>query len=263
MLGESIQKVGILLALMGLVAFLEVWLPLRASNRRSRAVNLGLAGLFLALNLLMTAPLLLAAGWMSSRQLGLLPLLKLDAVSVLVVSIVLLDLGAYLVHVLMHKLPWMWRFHRVHHSDSMVDVTTAFRQHPLETLARFAFTALPALPALALGVPPVAIALYRTLSGLAAIVEHANVRLHEPLDRLLTLVIVGPRLHKLHHSTMPAETDSNYGNIFSIFDRLFRTFTPAERALAVTYGLEGYGDPSRQRFAALIAEPFRNNDGLQ
>lgn len=255
MLGDAFQKVGILLALMGLVSLLEIWIPLRKSNGRGVTVNLALTALFFALNLLVTLPLLLAAEWLFSRGMGLLPMAGLGEIITLIAAVVLLDLSAYAVHVLMHKVPGLWRIHRVHHSDTMVDVTTAFRQHPLETLIRFVFTAVPAL---LLGVPPAALALYRTLSGVSAVIEHANLRLPGPVDRLLSLVIVGPTLHKLHHSAFAVETDSNYGNIFSVFDRLFGTFTPAEGALKVTYGLEGYSDPTRQTFKAALSDPFRH-----
>jgi sterol desaturase/sphingolipid hydroxylase (fatty acid hydroxylase superfamily) len=154
----------------------------------------------------------------------------------------------------MHKVGWMWRFHRVHHSDTLVDVTTAYRQHPGETVFRFAFTAAPAL---LLGVTPEAIAIYRTLSGISAVIEHANVKPPEWLDRALRTIIVSPILHKVHHSRVAAETDSNYGNILSVFDRIFGTFTPAERAASVRYGLDGCDGADQQSFAGLVRLPWR------
>ncbi len=250
-MGEAIQKVLLLVALMAVVSAIEVWIPFRARGTRGVAPNLGLTLLFFAINLAVTVPLVLAAEWLSQREFG--PLHRLNDGLALAIGVVVLDFSAYAVHVLMHKVGWMWRFHRVHHSDTLVDVTTAYRQHPGETVFRFAFTAAPAL---VLGVTPEAMAIYRTLSGISAVIEHANVTLPEWLDRALRTVIVGPILHKVHHSRVAAETDSNYGNIFSVFDRLFRTFTPAARAASVRYGLDGYDAPDRQSLAGLIRLPW-------
>jgi sterol desaturase/sphingolipid hydroxylase (fatty acid hydroxylase superfamily) len=238
---------------MAFVSAVEIWIPFRARGTRSARPNLALTALFFALNLAVTAPFVIAAEWMSPRQLGLLHLSGLSPVFPVVAGVVLLDFSAYVVHVLMHKVQWMWRFHRVHHSDTLVDVTTAYRQHPGETLFRFAFTAVPAL---LLGAPPAAIALYRTLSGVSAVIEHANVKLPEWLDRALRTVIVGPTLHKVHHSRIAAETDSNYGNILSGFDRLFGTFTPAARAALVRYGLDGHDGDAQQSFDGLLRLPW-------
>jgi sterol desaturase/sphingolipid hydroxylase (fatty acid hydroxylase superfamily) len=135
----------------------------------------------------------------------------------------------------MHRVPALWRVHRVHHSDRFVDVTTTLRQHPLETLLRFLFIMVTALP---LGLPVAAVAAYRLLSVINALFEHANLRLWQPLDGLLSLVVVTPNMHKVHHSRFQPETDSNYGNILSLFDRAFRTFTPTERSARVEYGLD-------------------------
>ncbi|HUR39571.1 MAG TPA: sterol desaturase family protein [Verrucomicrobiae bacterium] len=251
---DAIAKILLLLGLMAAVSLVELWIPFRTPGTRSPGPNLVLTLLFLALNLALTAPLLLAAEWMDAAQVGHLNRSGLSEPMQVVAGIVLLDLGAYAAHVLMHKVPWLWRFHRVHHSDTLVDVTTAFRQHPGETALRMAFTAGPAL---LLGASAETIALYRTLSGISAIFEHANVRLPEWLDRPLRAVIVGPTLHKVHHSRIASETDSNYGNIFSLFDRAFGTFTPASHACRVRYGLDGHDAPMQQTARGLLRLPWR------
>lgn len=253
-MGDAFQRVFLLLVLMGGVSLLEAWRPFRERGTRSAAPNLGLTLLFLAVNLAATALLAGAVAWLDRGQPGLLAQLQWPAWAAVAAGIVLLDFSAWAAHLLMHKVPWLWRFHRVHHSDVLVDVTTAFRQHPGETVLRFTFTAAPAL---LLGVPAEVVLLYRALSGISALIEHANVRLPDALDRALRAIIVSPLLHKVHHSRTAAETDSNYGNILSVFDRLLGTFTPASRATAVRYGLDGFDAPAQQRIGGLLRLPWR------
>ncbi len=187
------------------------------------------------MNLLLSAGAIGIAATMGQRQLGVLHVLSPGWN--FIAGVLVLDFSAYAVHVLMHKVPWFWRFHRVHHSDLEVDVTTAFRQHPLEGLLRFVFTFAPAV---LLGVSPLATAVYRLLSGINAMVEHANIRVPAAADRVLCWLVVTPHMHKVHHSRLPAETDSNYGNLSPLFDRLFGTFTPTRRAAGVRYGLDAF-----------------------
>jgi sterol desaturase/sphingolipid hydroxylase (fatty acid hydroxylase superfamily) len=133
----------------------------------------------------------------------------------LIVGVLVLDLFAYFAHVLLHK-SWLgWQFHRVHHSENAVDVTTAFRQHPGETVWRILWQ-LAAI--VLLGIPLWVVVVYLILSGLNAELEHANIRLNSRVDHLLRLLVVTPNMHKVHHSRDQRETDSNYSNIFSIWD---------------------------------------------
>jgi sterol desaturase/sphingolipid hydroxylase (fatty acid hydroxylase superfamily) len=190
------------------------------------------------------------AGW------GLLNVLTTPPIWSTVVILIVLDFAAYVAHVTMHKVPVFWRFHRVHHSDPAVDVTTALRQHPGETLIRYMFMALFALP---LGASVASFAIYRLASALGAILEHANIKIPARLDDALSLITTWPTLHKAHHSRDQRLTDTNYGNIFSIWDRLFRTFTPVRQSSAVVYGLEGSDDPRLQTTRALLMTPFRRD----
>ncbi|HJQ36956.1 MAG TPA: sterol desaturase family protein [Thermoanaerobaculia bacterium] len=153
----------------------------------------------------------------------------------IITGIAALDLFAYFAHVLLHKAPLAWRFHRVHHSDEAVDVTTAFRQHPGESVWRVLWQ-LPAI--LLFGLPLWIVLLYLTISATNAQLEHASIRLSEGLDRRLRLVFVTPNMHKVHHSRLQHETDSNYSNIFSIWDRIFGTYTRRVDFATLRYGLE-------------------------
>jgi len=114
----------------------------------------------------------------------------------------------------------MWRFHQIHHSDPFVDVTTTYRTHPVETVWRFLFAIVPVW---VLGVPAQAVVIQRLLQATNGILEHANVRLWAPLDRWLSLVWVTPNVHKIHHSRAIEETNSNYANLVTIYDRLLGT----------------------------------------
>jgi len=256
-----IERLAVVVAVMAALALLETRHPFRHNGRWRRdhlPANLGLTGGALALNVALNVALggLLAAGSeaLAANGIGLLSVSHWPAAVLLALAIVILDLAAYAAHRLMHHSSTAWRIHRVHHADPLVDVTTAYRQHPAETLLRFAFTAAPAW---ALGLPAWTVAAYRTVSALNALLEHANVKLWPSLDGPLSLVFVTPNMHKIHHSRRQTETDSNYGNILAIYDRLFGTFTPSSRAGDIDYGLDGYDTADANGFSTLLRLPFR------
>ena len=257
-MGADISLI-VLLALMAALVAVESWIPLRQQRQPGRrTTNLALAALYFVLNFALTAGALVLAAAMAQQQGGMLRELQLGPAWSFVLGVVVLDFSAYVVHVLMHKVPWFWRFHRVHHSDTEVDVTTAFRQHPLEGMLRFVFTFAPAV---LLGVSPTATAAYRLASGINALFEHANIRVAATVDRALCWLIVTPHMHKIHHSRLPAETDSNYGNLFPLFDRLCGTFTPTRCAAGVRYGLDEFAAVAKLRLTDLLALPWRKARG--
>ena len=162
----------------------------------------------------------------------------------------------YLSHRTMHMWPAMWRFHQIHHSDPFVDVTTTYRTHPVETVWRFLFAIVPVW---LLGIPAQAVVIQRLLQATNGVIEHANIRLWAPLDRVLSLVWVTPNVHKIHHSREVSETNSNYANLLTLYDRLLGTYTPAERAASVVYGLDEAERPAgRRRFPACCRCRFRH-----
>jgi sterol desaturase/sphingolipid hydroxylase (fatty acid hydroxylase superfamily) len=148
----------------------------------------------------------------------------------------------------------MWRFHRVHHSDAFVDITTTYRTHPVETVWRFLFAIVPIR---LLGLPAEALLIQRLLQATNGVIEHANIRLWPPLDRVLSLVWVTPNVHKMHHSRLVNETNSNYANLLTVYDRLLGTFTPAARASSVVYGLDDAHEMGQASFPRLLVMPFR------
>jgi len=254
---EFLTSTTIIVAVMVLLTLVEVAVPLfvqtRAQRRRT-AVNLGMTALTLTFNAVLTAGAALIAVALSLEGPGLMARLALPSAVRIAASIVVLDFFfGYLAHRAMHIWPALWRVHRVHHSDPFVDATTTYRTHPLEVLWRFLFMMVPVW---VLGIPADVVLIYRLLSAINGILEHANIRPARSLDRVLSRIWVTPNMHKVHHSNDSAETDSNYGNILSLYDRLFGTFTPTDRAVAVVYGLSDAEELRVASLPRLLAMPF-------
>jgi sterol desaturase/sphingolipid hydroxylase (fatty acid hydroxylase superfamily) len=148
----------------------------------------------------------------------------------------------------------LWRFHVIHHSDDLVDVTTTFRQHPVESAVRVLFSLSGVI---VLGVPAWTYLIYLTLSTLHAQFEHANIRLSTRVDSLLQYFIVTPNMHKVHHSKYQHETDSNYSNVFSFWDRIFRTYQIRKDYNSIEYGLDFLDNRQHFGFWKLVTYPFK------
>ncbi len=190
------------------------------------------------INLSLAFILLKTSDWSIANNLGILQWLPpiplwLNAF----IGLLLLDfIGAYLVHFIEHKVKILWRFHLIHHTDTWIDTTSANRHHPGESIIRFVFTILGVL---IVGSPMWLIFMYQTISVISTQFTHANIALPKKLDNLLSYFIVSPDMHKVHHHYTLPFTDSNYGNIFSIWDRLFGTFMtlPNDK---IIYGIDTY-----------------------
>jgi sterol desaturase/sphingolipid hydroxylase (fatty acid hydroxylase superfamily) len=175
-----------------------------------------------------------------------------------VLSVVVLDLMVYLQHVALHNVPLLARLHAVHHADPDFDITTGIRFHPLEILLSMLvkYAAI-----LALGAPALAVLLFELLLSLGSLFSHGNVRLPEAADRLLRRGLVTPDMHRIHHSVIEAERNSNYGFCLSAWDRLFRTYTsvPHGGQRAMRIGLDAYPDTQvSTTFAGILSIPFRS-----
>ena len=172
-----------------------------------------------------------------------------------VLAFLLLDLiGAWLAHFVEHKTPLLWRLHLIHHSDTHIDTTSANRHHPGESVIRFVFTLAAVVVT---GAPMWLVFLYQSLSVVLSQFNHANIALPPALDRVLSWVIVSPDMHKVHHHYVLPYTDSNYGNVFSVWDRLFGTYMDMDRARLV-YGVDTHMDPSEHTtVGALLTMPLR------
>ncbi len=200
--------------------------------------------------------LLMASDYVTTHQIGLLYLIEMPLWLQVVAGILLLDMiGAYFIHWTEHKVKWMWKFHLVHHSDTTVDVTTGLRHHPGETVFRIAFTILAVM---VVGAPMGIVMLYQSLSILFAHITHANINMPARVDKLLSFVFVTPNMHKVHHHFTQPLTDTNYGNIFSFWDRIFGTYASVEDTRSLKYGIDTHMKPEENdRLGNLLGIPFQ------
>jgi sterol desaturase/sphingolipid hydroxylase (fatty acid hydroxylase superfamily) len=201
--------------------------------------------------------LLKSADWVKFNNFGIinwLPEIPLWLYALL--GVLFLDLfGAYLAHYVEHKVKPLWMIHLVHHTDNKVDTTTANRHHPLESLIRFAFTLFGVF---VVGTPIAIIMLYQSLSLVATQFTHANIKLPKKIDHLLSFILISPDMHKVHHHYRLPYTDSNYGNIFSIWDRLFGTYMKMDREQLV-YGVDVFPDEEKNgQVIELLKQPFQS-----
>ena len=169
----------------------------------------------------------------------------------------LLDLVIYLQHVLFHAVPTLWRLHRMHHADLEFDVTTGTRFHPIE-IALSMVIKLTVIAAL--GAPALAVLIFEMLLNLTAMFNHSNVRLPLALDRVLRWFVVTPDMHRVHHSIVRRETNSNFGFNLPWWDRLFGTYRDQPEAGhdGMTIGVETFRDPAEQRLDRMLTQPFRS-----
>ena len=251
-----------------LVAFAGVLLALvgweLVSPRRARAVgrrarwpgNLAVVGLYTILaRVLFPLGAAGAALWAETAGVGLFNAVEVPAWAAFVLSILLLDLAIYGQHVVFHRVPALWRLHRVHHADLDVDVTTGVRFHPFEiVLSMLIKVAL----VVALGAPALAVIVFEVVLNATSMFNHANVAIPVGVDRALRTVLVTPDMHRIHHSVRPEETDSNFGFNVPWWDRLFRTYRaePKDGQLAMTLGLEAFRDPGLLRLDRMLLMPL-------
>jgi len=200
--------------------------------------------------------LITCSDWVVENNFGIINLLFTSNLLLYsVFGILLLDLiGAYLPHYVEHKFKYLWMIHLVHHTDHSVDTTTANRHHPLESIIRFSFTLLGVF---IIGAPIGLIMLYQSLSLISTQFTHANIKLSKAFDKNLSYVLVSPDMHKTHHHYKLPYTDSNYGNIFSLWDRLFGTYLYLERE-SVKYGVDTFPDVKiNSSLLGLLKQPFQ------
>ena len=192
----------------------------------------------------------------TGTPIGLLHLVPMPTALQFAVAVLLLDLTFYWWHVATHRVPWIWRFHRVHHIDPDLDVSTAFRFHFGELAISAAFRVVQVA---AIGPSLAMFAAYELLFQAATIFHHSNLGMPERIDRLLNAIIVTPRMHGIHHSQVPDETNSNYSVVFSWWDRLHGSRSPALPGSEVVIGVAEFARPGDNRLAKVLALPFRSN----
>jgi sterol desaturase/sphingolipid hydroxylase (fatty acid hydroxylase superfamily) len=254
---ESIRIV-IFLALLVLIGTLEPAFPRRLADPQRPlrwTGNFALVAINTALILAASLSATAAALWAQRVELGLFNKYAWPAPLEFGASWLFLDLALYAQHRAFHEIPWLWPWHRVHHSDVEFDVTTGLRFHPGEALLAQAWKIAVVL---ALGAPWVAVLAYEVALSAFALFSHANLRLPPLLDRMLRCVVITPDLHRVHHSVYREEHDRNYGHLLSVWDRLFRTYqaAPREGHRDMRIGLPAYRLPAHQRVMALLGQPL-------
>jgi sterol desaturase/sphingolipid hydroxylase (fatty acid hydroxylase superfamily) len=249
---------GLVLGALALILWLEKRRPLRRTREgklRHDARNMAL-GAMTALTIRVAEKPLVEplAKKVRHRRWGLLPRLNLPPAVEVALAAVLLDYTLYIWHVLTHKVPLLWRLHRVHHADLDLSTTTALRFHAVEMLLSVPWRASQVV---LIGTSPRALSLWQTLTLLAILFHHSNVRLPLGLERRLCRVLVTPRMHGIHHSIVPQETDSNWGTIFSWPDYLHRTIRLNVPQDQVDIGIPAFRYEGEVRLARLLSMPFR------
>jgi sterol desaturase/sphingolipid hydroxylase (fatty acid hydroxylase superfamily) len=194
-----------------------------------------------------------------AREWGLFHALDLPAWASVVLAVAALDIAIYLQHVLFHAVPALWRLHRMHHADLDIDVTTGARFHPIEILLSMG---IKLGVVAALGTPAIAVLAFEVLLNATSMFNHSNVRMPILLDRVLRWIVVTPDMHRVHHSIVARETNSNFGFNLPWWDRLFGTYRdqPAAGHEAMTIGIEQFRDPAEQRLGRMLTQPFRDED---
>ncbi len=256
---EPVLRLSCFLGIFLSVAVFEAFLPRRKllhSKLYRWANNLSIVVLS-SLILRFAVPWLAvdAAHWAQGRELGLFNVITLPLWIKIVLTIVLLDLVVYAQHVLFHRVGFLWRLHRMHHADLDYDLTTALRFHPVEiVLSMLVKVAAVA----AMGAPAAGVVAFEIILNGTALFNHGNLRLPLPLDKGLRWLLVTPDMHRVHHSVVRCETDSNYGFCLPWWDRMFATYRdqPGAGHEGMTIGLEYFRDPVELRIDKMLRQPF-------
>ncbi|MCO4755581.1 MAG: sterol desaturase family protein [Bacteriovoracaceae bacterium] len=257
-LNERYLTLGLVVSTAIILFIVEKIYPLRQAKEKlfpRLLSNFVMAAMtFIAANIFVRPMAMKALDLTTTSGLGVLQYLDQSPVVSAVLGFLLLDVSFYYWHRLNHKIPFLWRFHNVHHSDPDLDVSSGFRFHfgevALSSIFRFVQVIL-------IG-PSLAIYLgYEFVFQIATFFHHSNLRIPRTFERLLRIVIVTPRMHGMHHSNYKLETDSNYSVVLSLWDRIHRTFTQDIPFENVEIGVPGYSDAVDNNISNLVASPFR------
>lgn len=258
---EPVIRLSAFLGVFSVMAGFELLAP-RRSLRISKAYrwvnNIGLVVLnTVLLRALIPLGAVGVAAWAADRQFGLFHAVDLPAWAEVLAAVIILDFAIWAQHVVFHFVPVLWRLHRLHHADQDYDVTTGARFHPVEIFLSMGIKM--ALVA-GLGAAPAAVILFEVILSAMAMFNHANVRLPIWLDRALRTVLVTPDFHRVHHSAVRRETNSNFGFNLSIWDRAFGTYVaqPTGGHDGMTVGLDYFRAVSEQRLDKMLVQPLRD-----
>ncbi len=234
-------------------------LPMRykKSKLRHAGVNFIFTVIHLILHTGLAVFIIMLSDWCFANNFGIVYWTNANVLITVIIGVMALDFSSWLVHFIMHKNRFLWRFHLIHHSDTSVDVTTGLRHHPGDSLLRGIFFLLLIFIS---GAPMYSVMIYQTLVVIATAFTHANISLPPKVDKALSYVLISPNMHKVHHHWKQPYTDSNYGAVFSIWDRLLGTFTKLDPK-EIRYGLDRYYPEEKDEdVVALLKKPFQKLD---
>lgn len=256
---EGFIRLAVFVSIFLALALAERARPFRKEFTRGERwlSNIGLSVLnTLVVRLLsIVLPLLPVAVAVLAEGQGLFGALAMPPIAAGIAGFLVLDLAVYMQHVVFHHVPWFWRLHRVHHSDTQFDVTTAIRFHPVEILLSLVWKVAVIIT---FGIPALAVLVFEIVLNASAMFSHANVGLPQALDRALRTVVVTPDMHRVHHSVVPREINMNFGFNLSVWDRLFGTYLRATQqdARVMSFGLPSYQRPETSSLLWLLLFPF-------
>lgn len=257
---ETLIRLSAALGIFGIMVCWEYFKPKRPQhiNRKQRwSINLGISLLnMLLMRFTIGGIAYLSAVNASQHGWGLLNQFNTPAWLTIILSLLLLDFAIYCQHIILHKWPLLWRLHQVHHSDIAFDATTAVRFHPLEIMLSMVYKVACIY---LLGAHPLAVVAFEIILNGAATFNHSNIGFSEKVDKSLRWLIVTPDMHRIHHSTIPAELNSNYGFSISCWDRLCNTYTPQSQQpqTSMSIGLNAYRKQTELSFISLLSMPFK------
>jgi sterol desaturase/sphingolipid hydroxylase (fatty acid hydroxylase superfamily) len=233
-------------------------LRFRKTRLRHAAVNFGLTVMHLIIHTFLAIIIVKLSDWCIANKFGIIQWSGVGVLATVLLTILIVDFfGGWLVHITEHKFKILWRFHVVHHADTNVDVTTGLRHHPIESVLRGIFFFMGIMVS---GAPMYAVMIYQTILVFFSAFEHANIRLPKWLDNAMSYVFISPNMHKVHHHWKQPYTDSNYGAIFSIWDRLFGTYQHLDPE-KIRYGIDrDYPDEKDEDLMLLLKKPFQKLD---
>jgi sterol desaturase/sphingolipid hydroxylase (fatty acid hydroxylase superfamily) len=217
------------------------------------AVNFGFTVIHLVLHTILAIFIVKLSDWCNTQSFGMVYWFNSGTTVTIIIAVLALDFSSWLVHLVMHKSAVLWKFHTIHHTDNNVDVTTGLRHHPGDSLLRGIFFMLLIVVS---GAPMYGVMIYQTLVVFSTAFTHANIRLPEKLDHFLSFILVSPNMHKVHHHWKQPFTDSNYGAVFSVWDRLLGTYKQLD-VKNIRYGLDRYyPNEEDENFGRLMKHPF-------
>jgi sterol desaturase/sphingolipid hydroxylase (fatty acid hydroxylase superfamily) len=259
---ELVFRLGIAVAVFAIMAIWEVLAPRRTLSigRLARwPSNFGIVVVdALLVRLIVPTAVVGASLYAAGQGIGLFHWFNLRLSVAAVLGFLILDLVIYAQHVVFHRMPLLWRLHRMHHADLDIDVSTGLRFHPFEILISLA---IKIATVLTFGIPPVAVLVFEIVLNATSQFNHANVRMPAWLDRIVRMVVVTPDMHRVHHSILSQEHNSNFGFNLPWWDRLFGTYRrePGAGHDSMTIGLPMFRDPRELRLDRLLTQPFRRD----